>query len=86
VISDRDYKQKPLSYWKTIIVRTNVVLHNGVIEIPVGTKCTITDKRGGFTLKSEPCKLCGVSIFITKVPPKKLSIVGWINNGVAAGS
>jgi hypothetical protein len=56
-------------------VRTTRVLSNGNIEVPVGTICRIFDKRGGFNLKTEACKTCGVSVYITHVRPEDVEVV-----------
>lgn len=64
----RTYQRLTLTFLKGKFVKTTRMLRNGVIEIPEGTICEIRDKREGFALRTEPCKCCGVSVFIRKVP------------------
>lgn len=52
--------------------RTTRVLRNGYLSIPIGTEVSITGKRNGFDLESEPCAHCGVQIFIKRVEPGAL--------------
>ena len=61
-------------------VETFVSMRNGMIEIPVGTICSITDKRGGFTLKTDACPSCGVRIFIRKVNPTNVEVQFDVNS------
>lgn len=75
MVSQNDYEKKTTNYWKTVTVRTKRVLRNGCLEIPTGTICKITNKQGGFTLQTDPCKYCGVRVYITKVPPEAVEIV-----------
>ena len=75
MVTMKEYRKFSLDYWVGKNVRTKEVLRNFVTEIPVGTVCKITDKRGGFTLKTEPCKCCGVSVFIRKVNPEDVQLV-----------
>ena len=56
-------------------VRTLMQMQNGLMIIPEGAVCTITRKFGGFNLKSEPCKSCGVRIRITRVHREDVELV-----------
>jgi hypothetical protein len=75
MVNRKEYERRTLDYWKTVTVRTKCILRNGHEEIPEGTLCRVTDKKGGFRLQTEPCKYCGVSVYITKVPPEDVYIV-----------
>jgi hypothetical protein len=75
MVSRKEYERKSEDYWKRVTVRTNRVLRNGWMEIPAGTLCRITDKRGGFKLETEPCKCCGVRVYISKVLPEDVDVV-----------
>lgn len=48
-------------------VRTLRPLSNRQIDVPIGTILTITEKRGGYTLKAPACVTCGVSVYIREV-------------------
>lgn len=75
MVSIKEYSKKPLTYWKTVKVQTTRPLSNGYCEIPVGTICEVTDKRSGFSLKTDACKTCGVKVFISKVPSEAVKII-----------
>jgi len=75
MVSKQEYEKRTKEYWKTVKVKTNCILRNGIIEIPKGTLCAIVRKGGGFTLQAEPCKTCGVSVLISKVPPEDVYVV-----------
>ena len=75
MVSTRTYRKYNSSYWTGKTVRTTRILRNGNIEIPAGTICQILGKSGGFTLKTEPCRCCGVSVFIRKVGPEAVDLV-----------
>ena len=55
-----------------IKVETSVRLHNGFMEIPKGTICTVTDSFKGYSLTSAPCPTCGVRVSIGNVPRHEL--------------
>lgn len=76
MVSQVQYEKVTAAEWQKFKVRTLCVLRSGMMEIPVGTVCQVHGKGGGFTLKTEPCKCCGVSIFIRKVPPGDVAIAG----------
>lgn len=75
MVSRKEYQRKPESYWKGKQVRTLCSLRNSLAEIPKGTICTITHKGGGFSLKTEPCKRCGISFSIRKVSPEDVMLI-----------
>lgn len=58
-----------------LTVKTLTILRNGFCEIPAGTICTVTYSRGGLHLLSDPCKLCGIRISITKVSYKNVELI-----------
>lgn len=74
MVSRVSYRQRTLGYWRQWLVKTNRVMRNGMIEIPAGTVCSVIDKRGGFGLKTEACKTCGVSVFIRKIEPEAVEL------------
>lgn len=75
MVSGKEYRKRSSAFWVGKKVRTRGVLRNGVIEIPTGTICEIRRKFKGFTLKTDPCKCCGVSVFISKVPALAVELV-----------
>lgn len=56
-------------------VRTRVELRNGLVIIPVGTVCTVSDNHSGLRLRSEPCGSCGVRVVISKVPERDVVLL-----------
>lgn len=63
----KTYRKYTEKFFMDKKVRTLIQMQNGLMIIPEGTICTITRKFGGFNLKSEPCKHCGVQIRISRV-------------------
>jgi len=81
MITQKEWKKKPLSYWKGKKVRTLREMENGNFKIPIGTILEIKDKYCGVELKGlEVCSHCeiGRKISISKVEPTALML--W--NGV----
>ena len=76
MVSRKEYEKRTEAQWKGVKVRTLCDMHNGIINIPKGTVCQIYGKSGGFSLETEPCKRCGVSIFIKKVAPRYVEVFG----------
>jgi hypothetical protein len=74
MVSRKTYERISEVDWKKCLVKTNTVLRNGHEEIPAGTICRVTGKRGGLRLETEPCKCCGIKVFITKVPPEAVEV------------
>lgn len=64
----KDYERWNEIEWKRHNVRTLGELRNGKTVIPKGTVCRITAKFGGFTLQTDPCSHCGISVLISRVP------------------
>lgn len=56
-------------------VRTKVPLSNQLATIPAGTLWTIWAKHAGFSLRSDACDSCGVSVSITKVQPQQVELL-----------
>lgn len=56
-------------------VRTLCPMSNGFVEIPAGTILTIGRKFSGFTMRSEPCSLCGVRVLISRVEPQSVELL-----------
>jgi hypothetical protein len=75
MVSWKEYHKYTESYWKKQKVKTNKVLRNGFMEIPAGTVCDIKRKFSGFTLETDPCKVCGVRIYIRKVPHEDVDLI-----------
>lgn len=63
----KEYYDTPESKLKGQKVRTLAQLENGWGVIPRGTIATITRKRGGFGLRTEPCPTCGLRASISRV-------------------
>jgi hypothetical protein len=76
MVSRKEYERITADAWKQIKVKTKQVLRNGFMSIPTGTICKIHGKGGGFELETEPCKCCGVSIWIRKVNPEHVKVWG----------
>lgn len=49
---------------------------NRVTCVPSGSILIVEGTYRGAGLKSEPCKCCGVSVFITRVPWENLEFLG----------
>lgn len=78
-ISKQEYKSKTESFWKGKKVASLVPIANGLGELPAGSVFSVTRKFKGFSLTSEPCKCCGVSLRVTYVACWKLTLVLEIN-------
>lgn len=64
-----EYRRLKLEDMQGRRYRTARTMRNGNIEIPMGTEVRIVGKRSGLSLRSEPCKCCGVAVFISRVEP-----------------
>jgi hypothetical protein len=62
--------------WSRVVVRTRRNMQNGNMAIAAGTLCRVTGKGGGLSLSTAPCGCCKVRIFIRKVEPTAVEIVG----------
>ncbi len=57
-------------------VRTRRSMKNAHIRIPAGATCTVRGSwRSGVLLEMEPCKHCGVSVFINHVHRDEVLLV-----------
>lgn len=57
-------------------VRTTVALKTGGgILVPKGTVCNVRSVARGFTLTTEPCKTCGLSLYMTGVTRDEVELV-----------
>ena len=77
MITYKEYKQKPLSYWKGKKVETLGTMQNGRYVIPKGTILIIVDKYAGFGLRGvDVCPHCkiGVRIYINRVEPTAIKL------------
>jgi hypothetical protein len=74
-ISKTLYKKYPEKKWIGRRVRSTCALKNGLNHSPTGTIFTIVGKQAGFSLQTEPCEKCGVSVYIKKVPPEDLELL-----------
>jgi hypothetical protein len=63
-------------HWVGSWVRTRTELRNGCTLLPSGLLCKVEGFHRGANLVTEPCKCCGVSVFITKVSWDLLEYVG----------
>lgn len=68
------YRKLPENFFrgKKVILLNDI--QNRRMAIPKGTIATITRKRGGFDLKAEACKCCGVSILISRAMPEDVDL------------
>ena len=71
----KTYKQLTAKEVVGQTVRTRRELQNGYMRVPAGTLATITHKRDGYNLETEPCGECGVSVSITRVSPIDVELV-----------
>ncbi len=82
MITKNEYERTTEQKWSGVKVRTLRELQNGTVMIPKGTICTIKRKQAGFTLITEACQTCGVSVYITRVPHYDLEKVDSKNTEV----
>ncbi len=78
MITEKQYKQKPLTFWNSKKVETLVNIGNGYYAIPAGTVLEITNKYQGFTLRGlDVCPHCkiGRKIDISRVEPTALRLL-----------
>jgi DNA mismatch repair protein MutH len=66
---------KKVTDWVGRKVETVADMRNGSTAIPAGTVAEVTYARAGLTLKTAPCKCCGVGIFITRVRASDVRLV-----------
>lgn len=74
MITQSDYNRRTDKQWRGVKVRALRPLDNGWITIPAGTICTIDGKFGGFSLRTDRCNCCGVTIRISRVPHDAVEI------------
>lgn len=78
MITNKEYKQHPESYWKDKEVVTLNDIQNGWYLIPKGTKLRIHRKYQGFSLEGlDVCPHCkiGIKISISRVNPNGLTLL-----------
>ncbi len=63
----RRYDQLTLEEAKKLRLRLKIKIRNGNMEVPAGTVVTVTNKLKGWTIKTDPCKCCGVSVYVSRV-------------------
>lgn len=61
--------------WVGLTVETRRPLQNHFMEIPTGTRCTVTRNRSGLTLQTTRCEHCGISVFIHGVDESQVLII-----------
>lgn len=61
--------------WVGRKVRSLHAMQNGYYVIPKGTVFVVVVNRGGLRLRTEPCKCCGVSCFISKVRESSVELL-----------
>jgi hypothetical protein len=71
----RDYVSHTEDWFRGKRARVLRALRSGALHIVPGSIVTIDRKWSGFTIRSETCKHCGVSVFMTKVGPECLELV-----------
>jgi len=69
------YRSHSEAWFKGKRVQNLEELKSGMLRIPPGQTLTIRGKQRGFALERDACEHCQVSIFITKVPPHKVTLV-----------
>lgn len=67
-----EYRRRTLKDLQKGLWRTQRVIRNGNLEVPIGTVVEITYKMKGLTIQTDPCKHCGVRIFVSRVEPTAL--------------
>lgn len=70
MVTEKEYKKNPESYWRGKKVKTLCKLNNGYYEIPKGTILEIERKYQGFSLRGiEVCSHCeiGRKVHISRV-------------------
>jgi hypothetical protein len=71
----KEYQKKPSRDFVGKQVRLLRALQSSVQNIAAGEILTITEKKGGFTLKGPRCKHCRVSVFFRKVDPSAVELI-----------
>ena len=61
-----------------------VPLSTGLASWPAGTLAEIERKYAGFTLRSEPCRCCGVRLRATRVSPRCIMLLDEAGGSLAA--
>jgi|GEM_PF-2405963 len=69
--------KKKIGDWHGLRVRTLHEMSNGWGTIPAGTVATVESCTGGvgLTLRSEPCKCCGLRVLISRVHNSEVEVV-----------
>ena len=70
-----EYKRMTLSQLKGRKAYTIRPLESGRFRVPRGTLVTITVKYKGFQIETQPCKYCGVQVFMSRVEPYALDLM-----------
>ncbi len=75
MISDHDYKRWTEKMVKGKRARIEQDCYTGTVKIPKGMIVTITHKHRGYSVQSEPCDHCGVSVRASRVEPYMLTML-----------
>lgn len=75
IINWTEYRKHSEEWFKGKKVRTRTEIETISQKIPAGSVLTIVEKFKGFTLKSEPCACCGVSVHVRKVDGMALDLL-----------
>jgi hypothetical protein len=75
LITEQLYKKHNEKWWMQQKVKSIKRLQNGRFDIPKGTIFSIERKFNGFSLISEPCPHCGISVRITRVQTWDLALL-----------
>lgn len=67
--------KKLVADWVGLKVRARQGMRNGALRFPAGTVLTVREAGGGLRLETEPCKCCGVSIYITRVDARDVEVI-----------
>ncbi len=75
MITEANYKRYKREFWVGRKVINQQELSNYFLRVKPGTILTIVGKRRGFSLETEPCPKCGVTIRIAKVQQQDLILL-----------
>ena len=74
-ITRKDYEKYTKEQWRGAKDKSRRPLGNSIAVMPADTTFTVVDKAGGFTIESEPCPKCGLSLYIRKVMPGDITLI-----------
>lgn len=74
-MTEKQYQSKTGYQWERQVLKSNRELRNAWCALPAGTLFTVRRKHKGFHLQSEPCKCCGIKVYIANVEPEAVDHV-----------